>query len=308
MAENRSRPLLRTHIRGSYLAVMSKLKMIPEETRDAPMNKSRAICGILSLIVCLAAAPGLAQDTPVYGDAQEMAYEGYLRQVLQTPLTVNFKETPLSDVLAHVEKQLGLQMVVDYRALEELGITTDSEVSFECEKLAARDVLELILEGNDLSWVNKQVLFITTKEKADTHVVVRIYPVADIVTITNGDKGTTWLDYDSLSEVIQTTIAPSTWEEVGGPGSIAALPGSGAIVFNQTREVHEQVEWLLRSLRDARDAQGLPVYDFRLALKQDRLRTLEFEQASQVQLQALQQAAPRGPVVVEPWQLPRSHE
>lgn len=39
-----------------------------------------------------------------------------------------------------------------------------------------------------------------------------------------GQGGGAMADFDSLIELITTTIAPTTWDEVGGPGSIAPFP------------------------------------------------------------------------------------
>jgi hypothetical protein len=56
-------------------------------------------------------------------------------------------------------------------------------------------------------------------------------------------------DSDTLVELITSTIAPQTWDLVGGPGSIAFFPYSLDLAFAQTREVHQQVAELLDRLR-----------------------------------------------------------
>ena len=37
--------------------------------------------------------------------------------------------------------------------------------------------------------------------------------------------GAAMADFDSLIELVTTTIAPDSWEEVGGPGAVAPFPG-----------------------------------------------------------------------------------
>jgi hypothetical protein len=59
-------------------------------------------------------------------------------------------------------------------------------------------------------------------------------------------------DFDSLIEAITSTIAPATWDEVGGPGSIVAFESSLSLIISQTRQVHRQIEALLEGLRDRR--------------------------------------------------------
>jgi hypothetical protein len=61
--------------------------------------------------------------------------------------------------------------------------------------------------------------------------------------------GGTEPDYDSLIDLITSTIMPTTWDSVGGPGSI--MPANGTLVISQTQAVHEEIENLLANLRAA---------------------------------------------------------
>jgi len=62
-------------------------------------------------------------------------------------------------------------------------------------------------------------------------------------------------DYQSLIELITSTIAPTTWDEVGGPGSIQEFRGNLSLVVSQTQEVHEEIADLLTQLRRLQDLQ-----------------------------------------------------
>jgi general secretion pathway protein D len=59
-------------------------------------------------------------------------------------------------------------------------------------------------------------------------------------------------DFDSLIEVITTTVRPQSWDEVGGPGSISEVRNANSIAVLQTRDVHEQLLALLRAIRAAK--------------------------------------------------------
>ncbi|MEX2016171.1 MAG: hypothetical protein WD873_05990 [Candidatus Hydrogenedentales bacterium] len=61
--------------------------------------------------------------------------------------------------------------------------------------------------------------------------------------------------FDALVRVVTSTIAPDTWEDVGGPGSVQPLDAWGLVIISQTEEVHEQIENLIVVLRQARRAQ-----------------------------------------------------
>ncbi len=70
-----------------------------------------------------------------------------------------------------------------------------------------------------------------------------------------GLGGGAMADFDSLIELITTTIAPTTWDEVGGPGSVAPFETNLSLVISQTQEVHEQIADLLEQLRRMQDLQ-----------------------------------------------------
>ena len=70
-----------------------------------------------------------------------------------------------------------------------------------------------------------------------------------------GLGGGTQADYESLIELITSTIAPTTWDDVGGPGSIEKFQGNLSLVISQTQEVHEEIADLLEQLRRLQDLQ-----------------------------------------------------
>lgn len=62
-------------------------------------------------------------------------------------------------------------------------------------------------------------------------------------------------DFDSLIELITTTIAPTTWEDVGGSGAIESFPTNLSLVISQTEDVHQEIAELLDQLRRLQDLQ-----------------------------------------------------
>ena len=62
-------------------------------------------------------------------------------------------------------------------------------------------------------------------------------------------------DFESLIELVTSTIAPTTWDEVGGTASIAPFDGNLSLVISQTQEVHEQIVDLLDQIRRLQDLQ-----------------------------------------------------
>jgi len=62
-------------------------------------------------------------------------------------------------------------------------------------------------------------------------------------------------DFQSLIELIQNTVAPQTWNTVGGQGAIQQFATNLSIVVSQTQEVHEEIADLLEQLRRLQDLQ-----------------------------------------------------
>lgn len=61
--------------------------------------------------------------------------------------------------------------------------------------------------------------------------------------------GASQADAQSLIDLIQATIAPSSWDVNGGQGSIVYWPLGQALVVRQTSEVHEQLGGAVGRLR-----------------------------------------------------------
>jgi general secretion pathway protein D len=62
-------------------------------------------------------------------------------------------------------------------------------------------------------------------------------------------------DFQSLIDLIQNTVAPQTWNTVGGQGAIQPFPTNLSIVVSQTQEVHDEIADLLQQLRRLQDLQ-----------------------------------------------------
>ncbi len=70
-----------------------------------------------------------------------------------------------------------------------------------------------------------------------------------------GLGGAALADFDTLIDLITSTIAPDSWTDVGGSGAIEPFPTNLSLVISQTQEVHEQIADLLDQLRRLQDLQ-----------------------------------------------------
>ena len=66
-------------------------------------------------------------------------------------------------------------------------------------------------------------------------------------------------DFDSLIELITTTIDAATWDESGGPGSIKEFEPSRSLAITQSPESHQKIQRLFKDLRRDLSAKAGPV-------------------------------------------------
>ena len=67
--------------------------------------------------------------------------------------------------------------------------------------------------------------------------------------------GAALADFDTLIELIQSTVHMAEWLENGGNGTIEEFPTTLSLVISQTEEVHQDVADLLDQLRRLQDLQ-----------------------------------------------------
>ncbi len=70
-----------------------------------------------------------------------------------------------------------------------------------------------------------------------------------------GSGGGSFADFQSLIDLIQTTVVPDTWEALGGPSTMAPYPQNLSLVISTTSDVHDQISDLLESLRRLQNLQ-----------------------------------------------------
>jgi hypothetical protein len=212
--------------------------------------EAAAVLALAAVLIC-GGSSSRAEQAAAEKARDATSPETAIRQALAKPVELKFVETPLAEVANSLEKKLGVQVRLDFKALDDVGIKGDEPVTFQVSGISARSALELLLRPLDLaSVIQYEMLLITTPEEADRQLITEVYDVADLVV--HGDASAA-PDFDSLAELITCSIEPASWEG-SGPPPIPAVEVAGvkAIVFSQTQEVHEQVARLLADLRKAR--------------------------------------------------------
>ncbi|QDT02793.1 RNA polymerase sigma factor [Rubripirellula lacrimiformis] len=162
---------------------------------------------------------------------------------LAKKVSVNFVETPLEEAVKSISDQVGLPIMIDHRALDEIGLTGQEPVTLAVEEQTASAALRLILDDQDLTIMGTSSYpMITTEETAEQRLLSRVYWLEGI----GGSED----DFDTVIDLVQTIITPDTWDLLGGPSTMKEFAGTRpAIVVSTTYRQHQQIEKLLDVFR-----------------------------------------------------------
>ena len=97
------------------------------------------------------------------------------------------QDMALSRVIDYLRQATGANIVVRWKVLEAAGITRETPISLEVDRITFRKALRLVLDqaspSTVLTWiVADNVLTITTRDDADKEMLTRVYVVSDLVT------------------------------------------------------------------------------------------------------------------------------
>jgi hypothetical protein len=226
------------------------------------------------------------------------AAEQAISDALLKPVRLSLENVPLEDLLASIEQTHGIEVQIDRAALTDAGVDHHEPVTIDVAGIGLRSALGVLLDPLDLSWtIRNDVLLITTEQAAEEILDTRIYDVRDLVS--DGVMPDTESDYESLMEVLNTTIAPTSWDEVGGPATMQEFDSNGihALIVLQTNQGHEGIAALLADLRSLRSPLASPTARPTANRSQDK----PSEPRSARKRQRTYIAAPA-------WMVPRVHE
>jgi beta-lactamase regulating signal transducer with metallopeptidase domain len=289
--DDATKPGLARAFLPAHLSVTLRVQiLLSRKRRSEPMmaRKWRIGLGLALFAGCLVIAglrsPALAEQAaqPVPAPASvapppqaapispKTARERAIERRLNKPISIRCKERPLHEALDRLRDVTGISIIVDRAALEEEGIDLEHPVSLNLKNVPVRTVLHLLLRSVHLTWViQDEVVQVTTERQARGKLFQRTYSVADLVipipnyyitaTLGGGTPAAPAAprpektEEERLIRLVVSTIAPATWSEVGGKGTIEYYPLGMALVINQTADVQEQIAELLDALRRLQD-------------------------------------------------------
>ncbi|MDA7978090.1 MAG: hypothetical protein MPJ50_04890 [Pirellulales bacterium] len=108
--------------------------------------------------------------------------ERQIQAALDEPTEFAFVDVPLSTFARAVEDQHGMNVVLDDQELQLVGLDPDvTTVTKQLTNITLRSALRLTLPQLEMGYyINNEVLVLTSKEKAETQLQTKVYPVADL--------------------------------------------------------------------------------------------------------------------------------
>ena len=174
-----------------------------------------------------------------------------IEQVLDAPLRkagLDYTDQPLQDVVAQLNDEYAIPVLLDKVALENAGIGSDVPISVSIHNMSLRSGLKLMFRSLDLTWmVRDEAMTITTKEGAEKDLDTCVYNVQGLVDDADPKS------VKALVDAICGCVQRESWAANGrGHAEVRPLP-SGLLVVSQTQAAHEEVSALLSRIRKMRE-------------------------------------------------------
>jgi len=224
---------------------------------------------------------------PIMAAADWLRYDQTWEELRSTLISVKAEEMPLEALIEHLAGDTGLNFVVDRKSIKDVARIDTLLIDGQWTGKPLDQVLTQILRPNQLTWhIVENVVCITTPEQAEADLQIKVYPLRDLVPpgppielrqnpwnhvtpslpVMGGMCGFTpkysslhpriWdhhsfemRTFDDMIETLTTTIVPESWEELGGPGTLAEFVWGDCLVVCQTLYLHDDIERLLSQIR-----------------------------------------------------------
>ena len=166
-------------------------------------------------------------------------------RALARPVSCDFEKKPLAEAIAALARDAKLPLALDDDELKAAGVDAATRVSLRLRAVKLSTVLNLLLEPLELTYLPaKQGLRVTSMSAAENDVSTVIYPVGDLLL--------TQYSGEELTRVVESSIVPTSWADVGGAGKLKLQADQGMLEVSQYFDAHRQLEQLLADIRAAR--------------------------------------------------------
>jgi len=259
-ASRRSSPGL--WIAGVLVLLLGCAALTDSARGQAKPQDSRPVAPTTGPTLTLNAHYNLA--APSAGAQTDAELQERLRRVISE---IRFDNIPFSDAIEFLRDQGAANLVVNWRALESVGIDKTAPVTIRLERVTIEQALQHMLKdigGGNVALgfaTSNGAIVVSTEEDLSRDVTTMFYDVHDLMVTSEGQA----LSGDqaeqkaqSLIKVISGTIASDSWMSAGGTvGSIEMF--NGKLIVKQTPQNQEMIQQLLARLREKPTTQPRPL-------------------------------------------------
>lgn len=162
----------------------------------------------------------------------------------------SFKEITISELADRLRNDLDVNVRIDKLGLEDASIDLDADhLSLKAPGLSYRTALERLFQDLNLTFFVSEesgIVITNAATLCEPPTSTRVYPVWDLVrSPSSNDEDVA--DYDTLIDCITRIVDPDSWEDVGGPSTVADY--KGVLSISTTNESHDDIVRLLAALR-----------------------------------------------------------
>ena len=192
-----------------------------------------------------------------------------MRDALNKELSIEFIDTPLSDVVVFLQEKTGVNFVLDKNAaatnvnikLNDVTVSVILKYILPdgIDHVVKDNVIHITLESLEMVVYDVRDLLINLEDRKSLS--VQTGPTAGAGGIAEtafsaGEDKDAFVRVQEIISLITNTIEPASWSANGGRGRIAAREGMlGDIVITHVSRIHKQTNDLLSALRSSADLQ-----------------------------------------------------
>ena len=203
-------------------------------------------------------------------DTKNPEDEAVLEKLTTTLFTPSFSNTSIVEIAQYLRNLTQVNIVLSPK-IQEMD-DAQKAVTIDLPKLSVAKFLNALNTVKGFAWrVQDGYVKIGTPDENKGQTEYRIYDVSDLIQIIPNFAGpeisllppgapgiplgteaepVPTFTLEQVTQIIQNSIAQSTWTDAEAKTSIRYVAQSGTLVVRQTREVHQQVERFLNDLRE----------------------------------------------------------
>ncbi len=201
-------------------------------------KKIRRMVGSATTLAAMAAVAAVCSLAgPAWAGGGYISTAALMDTVL--PNTV-MHDVPLRDAVQYLRNMTGANIFINWNALQAAGISNITPITLHLRDVTMRKILAVMLQEASpgatlVDYVDQNVLTITTRQEANTHLVTRIYPVGDLVmTVPNFTAPAFNLQNQSSNSGVQISSGSSGGAISSNSSNLFSGSGSGTGMGNTT--------------------------------------------------------------------------